>query len=140
MNRSNLEHLIVALLIQVLTGLFSGEWVLGAIAASFLFLGREHAQREYKIGDPSKLIGYEALDFWRWSRDGLLDLLVPVCGVWGVVALVRDFPTGDLLVQGGAVNMQHFAGLLDVQGSNLIHFWLFLCECSESYFPCAARL
>ena len=25
-------------------------------------------------------------------------------------------------------------------GSNLIHFWLFLCECSASPFPCAARL
>ncbi|WP_269900160.1 hypothetical protein [Paenalcaligenes faecalis] len=75
MNITHLEHIVIALLIQ---GLFilvfhlikrsHGEWF-GAFFVTALFLGREHAQREYKIGDPSKLVGYEALDIWRWSLD-----------------------------------------------------------------------
>ena len=43
-----------------------------------------------------------------------------------------DFPGGDLLVDGGFVSVQQLARFVDVQGSNLIHFWLFLCECSVS--------
>ena len=34
----------------------------------------------------------------------------------------RDFHVGDLLVQGGLVSVQQLARLVDVQGSNLIHF------------------
>lgn len=88
MNRTNIEHLVLALVIQAALGLLFDDWIIGAVFASGLFLGREHAQREYHIGDPTKLIGFEALDFWRWKRDGLLDLLCPVAGVWAVVLLV----------------------------------------------------
>lgn len=84
MNRTHIEHLIIALVIQgffialfYLLELQYGAWF-GAIFVTALFLGREHAQREYKIGDPSELKGYEALDIWRWSLDAKLDLLVPV--------------------------------------------------------------
>ena len=86
MNRTNFEHLFVALILQAIPGLWLGDWIIGAVFSSGIFLGREHAQREYHIGDPSKLIGYEALDFWNWSRDALLDLAVPCVGVlivWG---------------------------------------------------------
>lgn len=93
MNRTHLEHLIVALVIQgffiggfYFLGLQHGAWF-GAIFVTALFLGREHAQREYKIGDPSKLVGYEALGIWRWSLDAKLDLLVPVITVIVVAAL-----------------------------------------------------
>lgn len=91
MNRTNFEHLFVALLIQLIGWILFGDWIIGAVFASGIFIGREHAQREYKIGDPSKLIGYEALDFWNWSRDALLDLLFPVIGVWGVVVFLHVF-------------------------------------------------
>lgn len=84
MNRTHIEHLVVALIIQgFFIGIFHflelqhGVWF-GAIFVTALFLGREHAQREYKIGDPSKLVGYEALDVWRWSLDAKLDLIVPI--------------------------------------------------------------
>lgn len=87
MNRTNVEHLILALIIQAIPGLLWGDWIIGAVFSSAVFLGREHAQREYKIGDPSKLIGYEALDFWRWKLDGLLDLFMPVAGVLIVASL-----------------------------------------------------
>jgi len=80
MNNTNLEHLWVALTIQLIIGVITGNFWIGAAFVMGIFSGREHAQREYKIGDPSKLHGYEALDFWRWKRDAQFDLLFPVVG------------------------------------------------------------
>ncbi|GGE63064.1 hypothetical protein GGR41_000322 [Paenalcaligenes hominis] len=97
MNITHLEHLIIGLVIQ---GLFvlgfnalkrpDGVWY-GAFFVTALFLGREHAQREYKIGDPSQLVGYEALDLWRWSLDAQLDFFVPTVAVFLVAGLVAWF-------------------------------------------------
>lgn len=87
MNQTHIEHLLVALILQAIPGAFFGDWITGGVFAVGIFLGREHAQREYKIGDPSKLVGYEALDFWRWSRDAQIDLLLPVAGVIGLAML-----------------------------------------------------
>ena len=91
MNKTNIEHLFIALILQAIPGLLFGNWIIGAVFASGIFLGREHSQREYHLGDPSKLIGYEALDLWRWNHDSLFDLLCPVAGVWGVVLLRNLF-------------------------------------------------
>lgn len=92
MNMTHLEHLIIGLAIQlVFIVVFKilkqphGQWF-GAFFVTALFLGREHAQREYKLGDPSQLIGHEALDFWNWSLDAQLDLLVPAVAVFIVAA------------------------------------------------------
>lgn len=78
MNLSNFAHAGIAASLAILIYLLSGDWLAGACFGSAIFIGREHAQREYKIGDPSKLIGYEALDFWRWSLDAKLDLIMPL--------------------------------------------------------------
>lgn len=78
MNKTHIEHLVIALVIQALVWLATGSLWLGFAFVFGLFLGREHAQREYKIGDPSKLKVYEALDFWRWSKDAKIDLVLPV--------------------------------------------------------------
>ena len=77
MNRTNFEHAVIAMIFTLL-GYFLGSVEVGAAFAIGVFGGREHAQREYEIGDPSKLVGYEALDFWRWKLDAQLDLLFPV--------------------------------------------------------------
>ena len=77
MNRTNCEHAVVAIVLTV-SGYFLGNVWIGAAFAIGVFGGREHAQREYKIGDPSKLVGYEALDFWHWKLDAQLDFLFPV--------------------------------------------------------------
>lgn len=78
MNQTNIEHAVIAALITAVVGFLSGNYWIGAALAIGVFIGREHAQREYKIGDPSKLYGYEAFDFWRWSLDSKLDLIFPV--------------------------------------------------------------
>jgi len=81
MNQTNFTHAAIATaLCLIVTGL-SGNILAGALFAIGVFVGREHAQREYKLGDPSKLHGYEALDIWRWSLDAKLDLLFPVIAV-----------------------------------------------------------
>lgn len=98
MNQTNFEHAGFALMMQsvflllgvsVFHDVATLSWI-GAAFASAFFLGREHAQREYKIGDPSKLIGYEAFDFWRWKLDAVLDLVFPVIASV-TVALVVQF-------------------------------------------------
>lgn len=86
MNRTNFEHLILALVLQGVLYLLTGNWWIGAAFSSGIFLGREHAQREYHIGDPSQLVGYEALDFYRWSLDAQLDLAFPFAAVVLVAA------------------------------------------------------
>ena len=87
MNRTNLEHLVVALAIQFAVWLVTHDWLAGALFAAGIFLGREHAQRAHHMGDPSKLAGYEALDVWRWTTDAQLDVLLPVAGVSAVVVV-----------------------------------------------------
>lgn len=88
MNKTHIEHLVIALVIQALVLIATGSLWFGFVFVFGLFLGREHAQREYKIGDPSKLKGYEALDFFRWSTDAKLDFLVPVVGTLALATTI----------------------------------------------------
>lgn len=87
MNRSNFEHAGYALVIQTLIAMMFGSWGFGALVAIAFFLGREHAQREYHLGDPSRLPPWAAFDFWRWPLDAQLDLLFPVVAVVGAAAI-----------------------------------------------------
>lgn len=88
MNRTNFEHLFVALIIQAIVFLMIGNLWWGVVLAGAIFFTREHAQREYKLGDPSKLVGYEAFDVWRWKLDPVLDFVVPVAGTLAVAVFV----------------------------------------------------
>lgn len=81
MNKTHLEHAIIAIIIQIVTYLITGSLVWGATIAIAVFVAREHAQREYEISNPADLIGYEAFDFWCWSLDSKLDLLTPTVSV-----------------------------------------------------------
>ena len=90
MNQTNFTHAGIAVALCLLVAGLSGNVLAGALFAIGVFVGREHAQREYKIGNPSKLNGYEALDIWRWNLDAKLDLLFPVIAV-SLVSLVLWF-------------------------------------------------
>ena len=81
MNISYFEHALYALVIQAAIWWPTRSWWLGAMLAFGLFVGREHAQREYSIGDPSRLDPWEAFDIWNWSLDAQLDLLFPTIAV-----------------------------------------------------------
>lgn len=88
MNITHLEHILYALAIQCVIGATTGDWWAGAAAGGFFFLGREHAQREYHLGDPSRLEPWAAFDVWNWSRDSQLDLLCPVVAVVGLASVL----------------------------------------------------
>ena len=79
MNRTNFEHAGYALLMQLPFGLF-GYWWAGAAFGAAFFLGREHAQQEYKLGTVWKN-PFPAFDLRKWSLDAKLDLLFPVVAV-----------------------------------------------------------
>ncbi len=81
MNISNFEHVFYALVIQAVVWLPTRSWWMGAILTIGLFIGREHAQREYKIDGSSKLSPWEAFDIWNWSVDAQLDLFLPAIAV-----------------------------------------------------------
>ena len=95
MNITHLEHAIYALLIQGVFVLifwrhtFATGTAIGAAFAAGFFISREHAQREYKIGDPSRLMPWEAFDVWNWSTDAQLDMVVPVVVVIAVAMVAR---------------------------------------------------
>lgn len=84
MNRTHLEHALIALLIQFALYPFIGLWAAGAIAVA-LFLGREIAQNEYRLansrgwqwGQVPPVKWHEGA--WRaWTLDSVLDVLSPL--------------------------------------------------------------
>lgn len=97
MNRTNIEHLIAALVMQAAIALLTGDWWVGAAAGAFFFLGREHAQVEYKYIKQSSGRRHEtpiapelaAFNPGLWSRDAILDFAIPVVGVVGVALLLE---------------------------------------------------
>lgn len=94
MNRTNLEHALIAVLMQIPFGLL-GFWWAGCLPGIFFFLGREHAQWEKHIvhgGNVSGLPWFAGMGFLRESKDGRNDWLAPVIAV---VALALIFGTGQ---------------------------------------------
>jgi hypothetical protein len=100
MNRSNWIHIAWALGIQVVIGLLTGNWWAGAAAGSFMFIGREYTQAEYRYikanGGSRSTTPYlpeiAALHPKWWNRDSVLDWLLPVA-VTVAVALVISLTT-----------------------------------------------
>lgn len=78
--RSALLHAAFALAFQVLIGLATGNWWIGAAFGLGWFWSREHAQRQYKLAlgrSIKTLAPWEGMDVVRWNRDALLDAVVP---------------------------------------------------------------
>ena len=89
MNRTHFEHIAFALIVQAVIGLLTGDWWVGAAAGAFFFLGREHAQAEYRYikanggrrnSTPiTPEIG--CLNFKYWTLDSFLDFVLPTLSV-----------------------------------------------------------
>lgn len=80
MNQTNFEHAGYAVLMQVVVGLLTGNWLAGTLFGFAFFLGREHAQAQAKLGYTFKTT-FEAFDIRKWSLDAKLDLLFPAVAV-----------------------------------------------------------
>lgn len=84
-NRTHIEHIVYALLMQAAVGLLSGNWWAGAALAIGFFVAREHAQREYQLGGPVGLWPWQG--FIGWRNDAVLDAVCPAVAVV-IVALI----------------------------------------------------
>lgn len=88
-------HLTTALLVQAAIGLLTGDWWAGAALGAGLFLGREHAQAEYRWiaaytpdGRRASLPWWGGFDPRVWRKlDAWADWLLPVAAVIAVAAL-----------------------------------------------------
>lgn len=87
MNRTTIEHAIIALLLQLPFSLF-GFWWAGAAFAIALFIGREHAQAEYRwidtygAGRRANMPWWGGFDPRVWGHiDSWLDWLAPSAAV-----------------------------------------------------------
>lgn len=93
MNQTNLEHAVVAVIVQVVVFVATGDWWLGAALGAGLFLGREHAQAENRY---MAATGHTYDDSFPelacfsprwWSRDAVLDFVAPAAAVCAVALL-----------------------------------------------------
>lgn len=86
-------HTLIALIAQAAIGLLTGDWRLGAFLASGVFIGREHAQAEYRWIETYGLHVRANMPWWGgfdpkvWNLKSLLDWLLPVLFVCAVVII-----------------------------------------------------
>jgi hypothetical protein len=91
----HLAHPVIALVLQAIIGLVSGDWWVGAAAGSFYFVGREYAQAEYRNiehnydGRRANMPYFGGLELRAWTLKGVLDFVLPSLAVI-LVALLRS--------------------------------------------------
>lgn len=80
----NLAHSAYALLLMAIIGLLTGNWLAGAMLGVGFFLGREHAQAEYRViekfydGRRIKMPWYGGFERRAWDVKSILDFVLPI--------------------------------------------------------------
>ena len=69
-----LEHLLIALTVQAAIGLATGNWWTGAALGAGVFIGREHAQAEYKWIERYGQGRRANLPWWGWADPRVWDV------------------------------------------------------------------
>lgn len=93
---NHIAHPVIALVLQAIIGLVSGDWWVGAAAGSFYFIGREYAQAEYRNIEHHYGGRRANMPFWggfeprAWTLKGLLDFILPTICVT-LLALARAY-------------------------------------------------
>lgn len=92
-----IDHIILAILIQLIVRFISGSWAAGAAAATAWFLSREITQAEYRwieafgAGLRANMPWWGGLDPRVWQKaDPWLDWLVPG-GICSAIAIAVRF-------------------------------------------------
>jgi hypothetical protein len=81
-----LAHPLVAVGLQIVLGLITGNFWLGALGGSAMFIGREHAQAEYRWiehhggGLRANMPWWGGFDPKVWDRHSLLGFVLPLVG------------------------------------------------------------
>ena len=80
----SLEHPAYALLFMAIIGLLTGNWLAGACFGVAFFLGREHAQAEYRViehfyeGKRANMPWYGGFEPRGWNVKSILDFVLPI--------------------------------------------------------------
>jgi hypothetical protein len=88
----NLEHSAYALLFMAIIGLLTGNWLAGACFGSAFFVGREHAQAEYRViehfyeGKRANMPWHGGFERRAWNVKGVRDFLLPIAAT--AIALI----------------------------------------------------
>lgn len=82
-----IEHALIAAAVQVGWGLATGDWIAGGAMGVLLFIGREHAQAEYRYlkahgGNPRSPLA--CLHPRYWNMASVLDLAAPLAAVCAI--------------------------------------------------------
>jgi hypothetical protein len=91
----HLTHSLIALAIQSVIALVSGDWWTGAAAGASYFWGREYAQAEYRNiehnygGRRANMPFWGGLEARAWTLKGILDFVLPTVAVTAL-ALLAD--------------------------------------------------
>jgi hypothetical protein len=88
----NFEHSTYALLFMAIIGLLTGNWFAGACVGSAFFVGREHAQAEYRViehfyeGKRANAPWYGGFERRAWNLKSILDFVLPIAAT--AIALI----------------------------------------------------
>jgi len=86
-------HAAIALILQAIIGFTTGQWLLGGAAGAALYMGREHAQAEYRWIEAYGLHRRANMPWWGgfdprvWNVKSLTDWALPLVAVGMVAAL-----------------------------------------------------
>lgn len=76
-------------------GIPTGDWFAGAMLGSGFFIGREHAQAEYRAiqtyydGKRANMPEFEAFKPRNWNTKSILDFVLPVIATVGTVGIIN---------------------------------------------------
>ena len=87
MNKTHLEHVVIALVIQLVFWPLLGIWGAGALAVG-IFLGRELSQHETSGGGANAVKWYYGI-VNHWTKDSILDAVAPLAGCLTVATIVE---------------------------------------------------
>lgn len=90
----NFEHSAYALLFMAIIGLLTGNWFAGACFGSAFFVGREHAQAEYRViqkfydGKRANMPWYGGFEPRGWDLKSVSDFVLPIVATMVAVVII----------------------------------------------------
>lgn len=85
-----MTHVLTAAVLQLSFGGLFGFWLFSAVAISAFYIGREHAQAEYRViskyysNKRANMPWYGGFEPRAWTLKGVLDWLLPTLATFAV--------------------------------------------------------
>jgi hypothetical protein len=89
------SHSAYALLMMFVVGFPTGNWLAGAMLGCGFFIGREHAQAEYRAiekyynGKRAGMPEFEAFKPRNWDIKSILDFVLPIIATLSAVVIIN---------------------------------------------------